>query len=236
MKTELWQRIERSRFVDAAASCFSVARKSKAAMLPLLLARLRCEWLAPPDDFDKTVGVETRLTVWRKRLPLKSDSTDYEAVNPALFARSMPYVPRATFVDLGCGKGRALILAHQHGFRDLIGVEMSGKLSKIAASNMKKLGIAAHIVQCDAAAFNCPSGPLVVFMYNPFGVPTMQTVVEKLASREDAVHVVYVNPLHGELFRGFQQVYADHLMMVTSLNTEPNLLTQLGTVGVSAQP
>jgi SAM-dependent methyltransferase len=222
-ETEVRQRTARARFLDAAATCLSVLQKSKGARLRVLLARARREFLAPEDDFDRTAGVETRLTVWRKRLPLKPDSTDYEAVNPVLFARAMSYVPRVRFIDLGCGKGRALILGHQYGFRDLIGVEMSVRLAKSAAANLKKLGIPARIVQSDAAAFDFPEGPLVVFMYNPFGAPTMQEVADKLARRIEPVYVIYVNPMHGGLFRAFQRVYVDRLVMVISLNTQAGL-------------
>jgi len=99
--------------------------KSLRSIMRVLLHRIRQEWLTQPDEFDRRLGVETRLTVWRKRLRINPDSAGYEAVNPAIFARAMPFVPRVTFIDLGSGKGRALILAHEAGFRHLIGAEMS---------------------------------------------------------------------------------------------------------------
>jgi SAM-dependent methyltransferase len=182
--------------------------------LRLLLHRIRIEWLARPDEFDRTFGVETRLTVWRKRLPGKADSADYEAVNPALFARALPHVPRATFIDLGCGKGRALILAHQAGFRDLIGVEIAPRLLRAAKRNTRRLNIRATLLRADAAAYHFPDRPIVAFLYNPFGIPTLQAVIAKLRSHPHPVHVIYVNPEHDSLFSGFNPLFRDRLLSV----------------------
>lgn len=179
-----------------------------------LLFRIRREWFAFPDEFDRKFGVETRLNVGLRRLRSKSDSVGYEAIHPLLFARALPFVPRHTFVDLGCGKGRALILAHNSGFRDLIGVEISHSLAKAAARNTRKLGIESQIVQSDAAAYQFPDRPIVLFMYNPFGIPTMQAVIRNLARNRHPVHVIYVNPRHQSLFLGCQLLYADHTLAV----------------------
>lgn len=187
--------------------------KSLRSVARVLLHRIRQEWLARPDEFDQRFGVETRLTVWRKRLPRNADSADYQAVNPAIFARAIPFVPRVTFIDLGCGKGRALILAREAGFRDLIGVEMSAKLAKAAIRNLRKLDIAAEIVTCDAGAYRFPDRPIVVFLYNPFGVPTMQKVIEHLPERGES-YVIYVNPQHRPVFSGFDELYSDPLVAV----------------------
>jgi predicted RNA methylase len=154
--------------------------------------------------------------VWRKRLTGRPDSADYEAVNPNLFARAMIHVPRDAFIDLGCGKGRALILAYQAGFRDLIGVEISPSLARAALRNTRKLGIAASIVESDVADFDLPDRDLVAFMYNPFGPPTMQAVLEKLRSHRHSIHLIYINPQHGSLFADLQQLYADGAVIVLS--------------------
>src|SRR5713226_561215 len=109
------------------------------------------EFFSPPDAFDRKYGIETRRTVWRKRVSIMGDNVNYEPVDLELFAHGIAFVPRVTFVDLGCGKGRALILAHEAGFRNLIGVEMSPKLAAAARSNLQRLGIAATIVEGNAA-------------------------------------------------------------------------------------
>jgi SAM-dependent methyltransferase len=193
----------------------SAHKNRKSALLRAVLRRVHLEWFARPDEFDKKYRIETRHTVWRKRLAGK-DTEDYEAVSPILFSRAIACVPRNTFIDLGCGKGRALILAHEAGFRDLIGIEISSGLAEAAARNLQKLKIDAQILQADAASFPLPDRPVVLFLYNPFGSSTMEAVIEKLLNHRRAVHVIYVNPKHGNLFSGFQRLYGDRLLSVFS--------------------
>ena len=74
-------------------------------------------------------------------------------------------------MDLGCGKGRALILASEHPFREVVGVELDGELAAVAARN------AAIIARSSRGRRSgswptppiLPAGDLVVFLYNPFG-------------------------------------------------------------------
>lgn len=190
-------------------------RKGKSAVIRTLLQRIRSEWLTRPDEFDRKFGVETRRTVWRKRLAGK-DSEGYEAINPFLFSRAMPYVPRTTFIDLGCGKGRALILAHEAGFSDLIGVEISPKLAQAARKNLRKLNIAAEIIEANVSTYELPDEPVVVFLYNPFGVLTMQAVLNMLRRHRQSLHIVYINPRHRDLFGSFRQIHCDQLVSVMS--------------------
>jgi SAM-dependent methyltransferase len=185
-----------------------------------LLFRIRRECFAPPDEFDRQYGIETRLPVCRMRLRSNSDSSDYEAIHPALFDRALPYVPRHTFIDLGCGKGRALVLAHRAGFQDLIGVELSPRLARAASRNARKLGISPRIVSADAALFEFPDRPFVLFLFNPFGSPTMQSVLNQLNRTRHPVHVIYINPIHQSLFTGFRALYSDHTMSVLT-NSPP---------------
>jgi SAM-dependent methyltransferase len=43
-----------------------------------------------------------------------------------------------TFIDFGCGKGRAALLASELGFREVVGVELNTKLADIAQTNVTK--------------------------------------------------------------------------------------------------
>lgn len=202
--------------MEAARVVRKLAADKKKSAWRILIHRIRKEWFAAPDDFDKRFGVETRLMVWRKRLSDKADSTDYEAVSSNLFHRAIACVPRNTFIDLGCGKGRALILAHHAGFRDLIGVEISAALVRAAVRNTRRLGIPATILEADAALFEFPDRPLVLFMYNPFGPPTIQPIIEKLRSHRHSIYVIYINPRHASLFSDFHEIYADSALAVIS--------------------
>jgi tRNA1(Val) A37 N6-methylase TrmN6 len=79
-----------------------------------------------------------------------------------------------SFVDVGAGKGRALLLAAGLPFRKIVGVELSEELARIAQRNIARWNRAArpkariHVVQQDAAKFRWPRTPLLVYLYNPF--------------------------------------------------------------------
>lgn len=94
---------------------------------------------------------------------------------------------RYDFVDIGCGKGRALILASQMGFRKVIGVELASELCQIARRNAVRLQERSpslspiEIVEADATLYEFPNTPLVVLLYNPFGPELLDKVIGRLA-------------------------------------------------------
>jgi SAM-dependent methyltransferase len=95
-------------------------------------------------------------------------------------------IARATFVDLGSGKGRAVLLAAQRAFREVVGVELSPALHAVAERNV---GIMAHglrapvrLVLGDAATFDVPDGPVIVYLYHPFREPVAELVVDRLCA------------------------------------------------------
>jgi SAM-dependent methyltransferase len=115
-----------------------------------------------------------------------------------------PLDPRsATFVDLGAGMGRVVLLAARRPFRQLIGVEVSPALVEIARENISgardplRVAHDIRIVRADAAAYALPRGPLVVYLYNPFHGPVFAAVLERLreAGRSDDVIVLYHTPV-----------------------------------------
>jgi SAM-dependent methyltransferase len=81
---------------------------------------------------------------------------------------------RYTFIDVGCGKGRVVLLASQQGFNRVIGVEFSPWAAEIAASNIRafrgnRVGLGScSIVVSDALTYRLPNEPLVLYMASPF--------------------------------------------------------------------
>lgn len=111
-----------------------------------------------------------------------------------------PFPRTATVVDLGCGKGRTLIVAARMGFYTE-GVEFNPDLADIARHNIRLCGITrATVVTCDVRNYDFPPGPLVVYMYNPFRGPVMNNVARRLQQRTDETWLVYVNPYDDALF------------------------------------
>jgi SAM-dependent methyltransferase len=123
----------------------------------------------------------------------------------AIAALDIP-VESATFIDLGSGKGRAVLMAADHPFARVAGVEFAAELHEVAVANLAKRAalhgaddrISLHLE--DATRFPLPSGPLVLFLFNPFDPPVLTDVIESaMASwRADPrpIRILYMNPVH----------------------------------------
>jgi SAM-dependent methyltransferase len=79
-----------------------------------------------------------------------------------------------SFVDLGCGKGRVLLVAAQRPFRSVIGVELSPELSTIARHNLERFPARfrkcqeLRVENADATSFDFPDTDLLIHLYHPF--------------------------------------------------------------------
>jgi hypothetical protein len=117
----------------------------------------------------------------------------------------IPDLRRFTFVDLGCGKGRALLVAAKLGFGRIIGVEFASQLVATAKRNLLSAGIKnAIVLHQDAADFEPPDDELVIFLYNPFSREVVRPVLENLGRRAtnsaQMFYVIYQRPVCAEFF------------------------------------
>ena len=107
------------------------------------------------------------------------------------------------FVDLGAGMGRAVLLASELGFKAVVGVELHPALARIARRNVALWHSAGsstttiRVVEGDAVEFALPSGPVAVFLFNPFGAPVLGRLLKRwqgsLVKRSEPLHILYVN-------------------------------------------
>jgi SAM-dependent methyltransferase len=110
----------------------------------------------------------------------------------------------ATFYDLGCGKGRAVVVAIERGYRRIVGVDLSRELIAVARKNVDKVLTKAdaepdvELEKGDATAVDFTGREIVVFVYHAFGRATLQQVVERLEEAGEGADVwfVYENPVH----------------------------------------
>jgi len=88
------------------------------------------------------------------------------------------------FIDIGSGKGRALVLAARLGFNEIIGVEFSPTLHRTAEKNLVRLrnstSTIIHNMNIDALSFEFPTMPTVVFFGNPFGDTMTRQVIQNI--------------------------------------------------------
>ena len=165
-------------------------------LLRLVYTRIRDEFFIR-DDFDRIHGTETSRRVHRWRLHIGSMAQSYQATAPEVFARACQILPPQAkaypFFDLGCGKGRVLIMAHEYGFQRVVGVELSAPLIKICQRNLSALGMTnVSVVMENAATVGLPNSPVVVFMYNPFRPPLLNAVVGRLTRHRHPLFLIYV--------------------------------------------
>jgi SAM-dependent methyltransferase len=141
--------------------------------------------------FDRKLGVDTAGRLFPADLTIPEGDADLGVVYEGTSMRAarwwLPALPadraRFTFIDLGSGKGRALLLAKQAGFGRVIGVEFAEELHRVAAGNAEaaaKHGLPIETYLGDAGSFEFPDGPLVVHFFNPFHDPVMRRVIENL--------------------------------------------------------
>jgi hypothetical protein len=110
-----------------------------------------------------------------------------------------------SFIDLGSGKGRVLMMAADYPFRRILGVELLSGLHRVADENIRKYKSAAQkcfaveSVCGDAREFIFPPEPTVLYLFNPLLESGLERVMAnlELSLRRNSrpVYVIYHNPL-----------------------------------------
>jgi hypothetical protein len=145
-------------------------------------------------SFDRRFGTDTADIIQLKDLRIERGSTTlgnwYEPVSENVFLQIMRHVAvdprRYTCVDLGSGKGRGLVIAAEHGFPRVIGVEFARDLHETALRNIAvyeaRVGRPSHVeaVCMDAQEWPVPDGNLFFFLYSPFTGSVMERVVRNI--------------------------------------------------------
>jgi SAM-dependent methyltransferase len=211
-----------------------------------------------PHPFDLEFGVRTSGLIAGRHLASghlhDRHNTAYYGVAPSVlkeilvrWRRSKPAAPidAYTFVDLGAGMGRAVLLASEYPFRQVVGVELHPALARIARKNVavwRTLGRAdapLRLIRGDAVEFSFPAGPCVAFLFNPFGAPVLKKVLTALAKtfaeRTGELDILYVNNehetvlekqsgfkrlFHGQVRRSRADAIADHKILANQPDGE----------------
>lgn len=118
-------------------------------------------------------------------------------------------LPRdGAFVDMGCGKGRVLLIAAQLGFRKVVGIEFCAQLCKQArenAASFRKNNAAIspiHVIESDATHYEFKDDEKVFFLYNPFDAVVLEHVLDNIGRSVEKtprdIWLIYNNPVHHE--------------------------------------
>jgi SAM-dependent methyltransferase len=168
--------------------------------------------------FDAENGVTTEQLIFLSTLDPESIgsnlefATHYEPTPVRDVQHLLDRLPlpleETTFVDVGSGMGRVVMLAAQRPFKMVVGVEISGALHEVARENLKRFDREkircrdVRLVCADAAAYRFPRGSLVVYLYNPFRAPVLEQVLPRILSQPRDVTLIYHTPVEQDTIEG----------------------------------
>jgi Methyltransferase domain len=199
----------------------------------ILSKRLHREFFpapVPTHPFDLEHGVDTSGLLFAEHLasghPHDDHINAYWGTAPSGFRGILdqwqqvlagtPYsIEGYTFLDIGCGKGRVLMLASDAPFQRIVGVELNPALTAIAESNLAKWGAAARgnaaphlcsdidILNVDALLVPIPDSPVVLYIYNSFNLYVMLPLLDRLQAlalaRSTPIDLIYATPQQAPL-------------------------------------
>lgn len=175
-------------------------------------------------------GINTFVRVPLSELTVQADisnSSPYEAVNyyilEKLLSSFKELSSERSIVDLGCGKGRVMVVAGHFGFKHVKGIDFAKELCEEARLNMAKTkllvpGIDWEVIHVNVLDYSISPGDAVFFMFNPFAEETLNGFLDKL---ETSCHrhprrtwFLYASPKHGITLeeRGYSMLYHTSFM------------------------
>jgi SAM-dependent methyltransferase len=119
-----------------------------------------------------------------------------------------PNIERTVFLDIGAGKGRAMLLASQFPFLRVEGVELNPDLARIASANISLWNNDAQanalapltLHHADATTHPLPLEPTLAFLFHPFELPILRRFLRHIESSQAAhprpFDLAYVNAEH----------------------------------------
>ncbi len=162
----------------------------------------------PQHPFDQIHGVDTSGLIPAGQLitghPNDTHVTAYYGVAPSILrtlidlwrATSPPHpISHYTFIDFGAGKGRAMLVASEFPFHQVIGIELNPTLADIAQLNLDQW-LASHaadptspplapirLYEQDALTFDLPRTPTLAFLFHPFEAPVLKLLLRHIEAR-----------------------------------------------------
>jgi SAM-dependent methyltransferase len=126
--------------------------------------------------------------------------------------RTAPHpIEQTVFLDVGAGKGRAMLLASQFPFLRVEGVELNAGLAAITQANISLWNnhldanrlAPLHLHHADATRHPLPIAPTLAFLFHPFELPVLRRflrqVERSIALNPRPFDLLYANAEHGSL-------------------------------------
>jgi len=179
------------------------------------LMRLHERVLDPPTE--SLFFIPTKDPVALEGLTIRGNNRehghDYRPSPCSLFAWTLAAIDydlsRLTFVDYGAGKGRVLLLASEHPFARIGGIEFAEELHDDATMNIAQFPrsrMKCRNVECvleDASALGPPEGEAVHYFFNPFSREVFAEVLNNLVvsyrKRPRRLYLILIDPVATDL-------------------------------------
>jgi SAM-dependent methyltransferase len=204
----------------------------------------------PIHPFDQAHAVDTSGLVPARHLVTGHANdehvTAYYAVAPSILRALIGHwrettpphpISSYTFIDIGAGKGRGLLVASEFRFRKVVGIELNPTLAAVARQNVAHW-TASHvedptsphlapiqIIEQDALDFDLPATPVLLFLFHPFEAPVLRQLLRRIetqfaarpkSTRMPALDLIYVNAECANVLDrnpAFAQLFLDNVKM-----------------------
>jgi SAM-dependent methyltransferase len=179
------------------------------------------------EEFDSKYGLDTQTPIPIHKLEASAPGAQYAIhyegtaipLVHKILRRLRTDLSCFTFIDLGSGKGRVLLIAAQYPFKSVIGIEYSETLHRTAQLNISKF-IQQVFTKTRPTSFNMDAGAFdfsqfgnkVVFCYNPFAATLALRILDlspiptAVKERLDTFHVIAQGSYLSH-FGGLQKYY-----------------------------
>ena len=153
-------------------------------------------------------GVDFSRIVWPEEVGLDSkyvgESTPTWNKYLVRLLKDLHINNQDTILDIGCGKGSAMLGMLKLPFARVDGIEISKEISEIAIRNFTKLKKQRwQVFNGDAITYKDYNAYSMLYLYNPFPKEIMRQVVANIQSsisgREQEMLIIYNNPVCHEL-------------------------------------
>lgn len=156
----------------------------------------------------------------------------YEAVSfymlEKLFAAFEKISGKTSIVDLGCGKGRMMIVAPHFRFNNLIGIDFAKEVCEQARANMERIqaqfpDLHWKILNENVEDYHISQDDSVFFMFNPFDESVLKNFLHKLNvscnQYPRSTYFLYASPQYQKLLldNGYAVVYQKKKMYLESI-------------------
>ena len=171
--------------------------------------------------FDIKYKTDTQLRIGRSRLIATHYAPSYYSPLKKIFSL-IPNKSELNFVDIGCGKGKVLLIASLFGFKKISGIDIDNKLLKISKKNISifqkitKKKIKINLAKIDARQYNIENDN-VFYFFNPFSHVVLNVILRAIKTNgKKETYIIYCAPktdnyiLNSQFKKIAKEVYNTH--------------------------